>query len=188
MFNLEKKQQVPLGDRRSNVSPLIPSQNQKIIKDQLFKSVFIIFFMNYNYSDHIDITGKSLEELFMCTGMRISEMLSEKQGEKKIQKKISLEAKDRKELLYRFLEEIFYLYDIGGFLISQIEQVTISSIPKVKGIRTYYHLVLHATILGYTIRNHTPSCYHIEKIMSIHEMLEQGGKKFSAQIALRKDL
>lgn len=133
--------------------------------------------------------GTHLEGLFVHAGQALVHILCEKKVKNIKTKKIHVHGKDRKELLYNFLEEIMYLYDVGGFLISDIPTLTISGTPKIQGIKKYYHLELRADVLGDdAVYYPVDSRVHVvlDKKMSINEELTQNGKKFIAHVFFKK--
>ena len=78
--------------------------------------------MKYRYLEHtadikIQAFGKTLNQAFQNSALAITNYISK--GEKiksKLTKEISLKGTDQKSLLYKFLDEILYLFDAESFL------------------------------------------------------------------------
>ena len=107
--------------------------------------------MKYEYLDHtadlkIRAYGRNLEEAFVNTAMAGFNFLTNtKKVEKKIEKKISISANRLESLLYDFLEELLYLLDNRGFILSEIKDM------KIKEDDTFS---LECTVLGDSYKNY----------------------------------
>ncbi len=71
--------------------------------------------------------GKNIEEVFENSALALKEAICGKMKIRQAKKKIiNIKGKDIESLLYSFLEEIIYLLDADGFLISKAEEVKIN--------------------------------------------------------------
>lgn len=115
--------------------------------------------------------GKSIEEAFSNAAYALKKSIYSKMTKKRIEKQINVEAKDIEGLLYRFLEELIYLFDSEKFILSKIENIKIN---KNK---------LSAKVIGDTAEK-----YKIEmqiKAVTYNEMLIKEEKnKFILQVVL----
>lgn len=85
----------------------------------------------YEYLDHtadlkIRAYGKTLEEAFANAALAGFDFLTDTtKVEKKIKKKIKISASRVESLLYDFLEELLFLTDTAGFILSEIKDMKI---------------------------------------------------------------
>ncbi|MEK6915394.1 MAG: archease [Nanoarchaeota archaeon] len=64
--------------------------------------------------------GKSVNELFESCALAVSSVLSRGMKIKEpIKKEINVYGKDKESMLYKFIEEIIYLFDADGFIVSK---------------------------------------------------------------------
>lgn len=64
--------------------------------------------------------GKSINELFENSALAVSSVFSRGNRIKdKIKREIEISAKDKESLLYKFIEELIYLFDADNFIISK---------------------------------------------------------------------
>ena len=92
-----------------------------MIKMEKFK------FLKHTADAKVQAFGKNLEEAFENVAIAMFSLMAEPEKiEAKIEKKISVEGKDRKSLLYNWLEELLFLLDSEGFLLSKIKNIKIS--------------------------------------------------------------
>jgi len=71
--------------------------------------------------------GKNLEEAFANCALGIFSLMTDiKRVKGKIKKEINVEGKDKYSLLYNFLEELLFLFDAEGFLISEVKSIKIN--------------------------------------------------------------
>ena len=95
--------------------------------------------MKYRFLEHtadakFQAFGKSLEESFSNAALAMfSIMINPSKVKSKIKKKIEVEGKDKKSLLYGFLEEILFLFDTERFLLNKVEILEISK-NKLKAV------------------------------------------------------
>jgi len=81
--------------------------------------------MKYEFLEHTaDLKfrafGKSLDEAFENVVLAFAEIISKGAKIRAVKKKgISLEGSDKKNLLYGFLDELIYLLDAEGFVVSR---------------------------------------------------------------------
>lgn len=76
--------------------------------------------------------GKTLEEAFSNAAIAMFSIFSEPEKVKaKIKKTIEVRGKDKKALLYNFLEEFLFLLDSEGFLLHEINKIKITG-DKIK--------------------------------------------------------
>jgi len=69
--------------------------------------------------------GRSLEKLFSNSALAFRKSMVFKVRKKK-KMKISVKGKDLESLLYNFLEELLFLIDTSGFLISKVQKIKIN--------------------------------------------------------------
>ena len=78
--------------------------------------------------------GKTLEEAFCNAALATASLMWDwKSVDKKIKREIRIEARDLKQLLSSFLEEILYLFDSQMILLGSVERIRI----KRKGDRYF---------------------------------------------------
>ncbi|MEK6894423.1 MAG: archease [Nanoarchaeota archaeon] len=66
--------------------------------------------------------GNSLNEMFENCALAVSSVFSRGKKIKALSKKeISLSGKDKESILYKYIEEIIYLFDAEGFVISRAD-------------------------------------------------------------------
>ncbi len=108
--------------------------------------------MKYEYLDHtadlkIRAYGKNLKEAFInCAIGSFNFLTDTSKVAKKDEHKISLSAKRLESLLYDFLEELLFLLDTKGFILSEIKDLTLSEFED------EYRLSCHA--LGDNFKNY----------------------------------
>ena len=108
--------------------------------------------MQYKFLPHtadikFQAEGKTLEQAFINSALALTNIITKDKIKPKIKKTITIQGKDKENLLYNFLEEFLYLLDIGGFLLSEIKSIKIKSkIKSKKPLR--YKLELRAELLG----------------------------------------
>lgn len=121
--------------------------------------------------------GKTIEEVFKNSALAISNSMFNGKIKKKIIKKIKIHGKNRESLLYTFLDEIVYLFDAEGFLLSNIRKL------KIKNNKVT--LELNAELIGDKTRNYEIK-EHIKSV-TYHDMFIKQDKrknKWTAQIVL----
>ncbi len=75
--------------------------------------------------------GKTLEEQFSnAAKAMISIMINPEKINAKTKKKIKIEGKDKKALLYNFLEEFLFLLDVDNFLLKEITKIKIKKLKQ----------------------------------------------------------
>jgi len=94
--------------------------------------------------------GKTLEEQFKNAALALANiMFNPDKVEKKVEKQISVEGKDEKELLKGFLDELIFLLDSDYFILNSIKNLKIEKKEP---------LTLTATLVG----DNTEGKYAIE--------------------------
>lgn len=89
--------------------------------------------MKYKFLEHkadakFKAFGKNLNEAFSNAALAMfSIMVNTKKVEGKIKKEIKVKGKDKKALLYNFLEELLFLLDTENFLLHKIEKLEIKN-------------------------------------------------------------
>lgn len=87
--------------------------------------------MDYEYLEHtadakFRAYGKTIEEAFINSAKAAFGILIEcNKVNPKIEKKITLSAKKTESLLYDFIEELLFMLDVDGFLLSDIKDLSI---------------------------------------------------------------
>ncbi|MEM4182067.1 MAG: archease [Candidatus Pacearchaeota archaeon] len=121
------------------------------------------------------VEGKSLEELFSFSALALKESITKEKIKEKISKKIDLKEKDIESLLYSFLEEILFLYEVSFFILSKVKKI---SIKEEKG-----GFSLEAVLMGDNIKNYKIS--NPIKAVTYSEMkIEKIENKFRTKIVL----
>ena len=100
----------------------------------------------YKYLDHTaDIKfqafGKDMDECFANAGYALTNIISKDKIKSKTRKKIKIQKRDVKGLLYDFLEEFLYLLDVGNFIVSEIKNLKVLSLPY-RGNKRKYELTV----------------------------------------------
>src|SRR3989344_9315117 len=65
--------------------------------------------------------GKNLNEVFENSALAFTSVLHEGKVKKDVKKKFSIKGNDLEALMFRFLEEILFLFETEGFLLSEIK-------------------------------------------------------------------
>ncbi len=87
--------------------------------------------MKYEYLDHtadlkIRAHGSNLEEAFVNTAVAAFDFLTDtSRVAKKLEKKVSIKANRVESLLYDFLEELLFMLDTDGLIVSEIKDLKI---------------------------------------------------------------
>ncbi|MBD3252898.1 protein archease [Candidatus Pacearchaeota archaeon] len=127
--------------------------------------------------------GNSLEEVFENAAYALANIISRDKIKPKEKKIIKVRARDSESLLYDFLEEFLYLIDVGGFILSEIKNLKITSSSSVKNNKTLYNSELIAEVLGDSIEN-----YNIEKdvkAITYNDMfIKKEKEKFICQVVV----
>jgi len=95
--------------------------------------------MKYKFLEHtadakFQAFGKSLEEAFSNAALAMfSIMIEPSKVKNKIKKEFEVTGKDKKSLLYKFLEEILFLLDTDGFVLNKVEKLEIVN-DKLKAV------------------------------------------------------
>ncbi len=97
--------------------------------------------VGYKFLDHtadvsVEINGRNLEEAFQQTAYSLMETITPnlKLISPKIERIITVEAEDKEALLFDFLTEFLYFFDVDGLLFNQI------NIQPIKKIQNEYFL------------------------------------------------
>jgi len=148
--------------------------------------------MKYKFLPHTaDIKfqayGSTLEECFSNAGYALINIICKQKIKKKSIKKLKIIGRDRENLLYNFLEEILYFFEVGGYLISEFKNIKIIGLPIVKGHKRFYNLELSCELLGddvnyYDIDMQVKAATYNDMI--IEEKITKKGKMFVCQVVL----
>jgi SHS2 domain-containing protein len=155
----------------------------------------VILKMQYKFLPHTaDIKfqafGKSLEESFANSAYALTKIMCKQKIKGKIKKTIKIKARNRERLLYDFLEEFLYLFEVGGFLLSKIEKIEIKGVSgkydSKREIR-YRELELKAEIYldennNYELENHVKAITYND--MRIESPPKDGSNKFVCQVVV----
>ena len=83
-------------------------------------------FLNHTADAKIRAYGQNIEEAFVNAGLAVFSILKNPDKVKSIiNKDVNVESKEYSSLLYDFLEELLFLLDTGGFLLSKITDLKI---------------------------------------------------------------
>lgn len=89
--------------------------------------------MKYKFLEHkadakFQAFGKNLNEAFSNAALAMfSIMVDTKKVKNNIKKEIKVKGKDKKSLLYNFLEELLFLLDTENFLLNKVEKLEIKN-------------------------------------------------------------
>jgi SHS2 domain-containing protein len=87
--------------------------------------------MNFKFLEHtadvkFQASGKNMGEAFKNSALALKKIISNDiKINSKITKEIKIKGKDKKELLYTFLEEFLFLLDTENFILSKITKLKI---------------------------------------------------------------
>jgi len=87
--------------------------------------------MKYKFLEHTADTkfqafGKTLEESYSNAAIAMFEVITKPEKiKKKITKKIKVKAKDKEALLYKWLEELLFLFDTEFFVLNSVKKMEI---------------------------------------------------------------
>jgi len=83
-------------------------------------------FLQHTADAKFQAFGKTLGEAFANAALAMFAVMFDPADVKpKIEREIKTEGKDEKALLYNWLEELLYLLDTEGFLLSRVKKITI---------------------------------------------------------------
>lgn len=121
--------------------------------------------------------GSSLEECFKNSALALINIMCRQKIKSVIKKTIKVKGKDKEALLYNFLEEFLYLFEIKEFLLAKIEKLAINKKTK------EYELI--ADIFGDINKN---NAYEIEthvKAITYNEMfVRRERNKYVCQVVV----
>ncbi|MFA5173609.1 MAG: archease [Candidatus Pacearchaeota archaeon] len=108
--------------------------------------------------------GETLEKAFENSAYALKDIISKDKTKNEIIKRIKINGKDLESLLLNFLEEFLILFDMEGFLLSEISKIKIDK----------NNFVLTAEIFGdyagkYEIRNHVKAITYNEMFVKKHK-------------------
>lgn len=110
-------------------------------KKELLKKRYI--YLDHTADAKFQAFGKNLEEAFSNAAIALFGIVTDvNKVSTEIEKKIRVVADKEQSLLYDFLEELIYLMDTEGYLVSKVSRLVIKKTPGA--------LVLEATIQGDT--------------------------------------
>ena len=114
--------------------------------------------------------GKSIKEVFENSALALINSQYKEKINSIIKKKIKVSGKDNESLLYNFLEEILFLIDTKGFLMSKCK-------VRIKGFK------LEADLIGDDIKNYNISID--AKAITYNEMfVKKEKKRWVAQVVV----
>lgn len=137
------------------------------------------------HKEHIKFQsfGKDLNECFENAALALSNIITKEKVKSTKTKKIRVQGKNSRNLLYNYLEEILILIDVYDLLISNIKSIKIlGSGPNL--MKRKYEL--EAEIMGDDIKNYkTKEIKSITyKEMSIHQEVIKGKFTFVCQVVV----
>ncbi len=107
--------------------------------------------------------GKTLEDVFSNAALAFGSILIKPEKVENNEKKmIKAEGKDKKALLYNFLEELLFLFDTEGFLLNNIKNLKIEIQDKI--------FFLRATVKGDFTKNREYNLETEPKAITYNEM------------------
>lgn len=119
--------------------------------------------------------GTTLEELFCNCARALAVSMQKDRVKKKEIENISLRAKNKEQLLYKFLEEFLFLFDAEQFLLREVGKLTIRKKGK--------ELLLSCNAYGDNASSY-PNTLHL-KSPTYHRMLiEQQNGSWTARVVL----
>jgi SHS2 domain-containing protein len=137
--------------------------------------------MKYEYIDHtadlkVKAYGKTLEEAFANVVIGGFDFLTPTSKiKKKIEKKIIVSAKRVESLLYDFIEELLFLLDTEGFMISSFKDMNIKEVKKKGAVNfSLQCIALGDSYKNYEVKGDIKAITYSE--MSIRKEKAIGGK------------
>lgn len=83
-------------------------------------------FLEHTADAKFQAFGKTMEEAFANAALAMfSVMINPTDVKPKIEREVSVDGRDEKALLYNWLEELLYLLDTEGFLLSRVKKIAI---------------------------------------------------------------
>jgi SHS2 domain-containing protein len=133
--------------------------------------------MKYQFLEHTaDVKflayGKDLEEAFTNCALATMRIITEDNIKPVETKQIKVSAKRKRSLLYDFLEELIFLMDTEGFLVSEIKELTIKEDEE---------LTLTATIQGDSADNYEVLT-HIKSVTYSDMFIKEETGKVTIQV------
>jgi len=120
--------------------------------------------------------GKTLEEAFSNSALALADTLVDVKKVKAIkQKKIVIQAEDKKALLYDFLEKFLYLMDSTHFVMGKVKSLKIKEGKKLK---------LTAIVSGNTWKEKHGFKRHVKAVTYNDMIIEEKPKKVMIQVVL----
>jgi len=143
--------------------------------------MFKIKFLPHTADAKFRVTGDSLEQAFIGAAKALTKVMTDDVVKPVFKKLISVKAKTLEALLYDFLQELVFLLDVEGFLMSRVESLTINKLAKAEGF------VLKAVVLGDKVTN-----YEVKDVvkaityndMVVEERFVNGRKVFVVQVVV----
>jgi SHS2 domain-containing protein len=115
--------------------------------------------------------GNSVGEVFENSALALREIISEGKIKEKIKKQIKVTGEDYESLLYNFLEELLFLFDSEGFILSRAKNL---EIKKNK---------LTATLTGDLAENYEIN-EHIKAVTYNEMFVREEKRKWTAQVVV----
>ena len=131
-------------------------------------------FLNHTSEAKFQAYGKNLEESFVNAGLAMTSILVDGKISNKIKKHIKLKTKNKESLLYDFLQELLYLIDTEGLLLSSISKIT---------IKCQEECLLQATLLMDYAKNYETTG-HVKAITYNEMFIKEEKNKVIVQIVV----
>lgn len=138
--------------------------------------------MKYKFLKHtadakFQAFGKNLEEAFSNAAIAMFEVIIKtKKIEKNITKKITIEAKDKESLLYKWLEEMLYLLDTEFFVLNSVKNMKIKKEEK--------KYILKAEITGDTYKEKYERHGAVKAVTYEEMFIKEEKNKVTLQVVL----
>lgn len=144
-------------------------------------------FLSHTADIKFQAFGNDLEQCFANAGLALVNIICKDKIEAKRKKIIRVKGKDKENLLYNFLEEFLYLFEVGEFLVSEIKNIKIESLFKIRNKKKNYEMRLTAEVYGDDVKNYEADT-HVKAItyndMFVKQENIKGKKRFVCQVVV----
>ena len=83
-------------------------------------------FLNHSADVQVEIKEKNIKNIFINSIQAIKEIICEEKIKPLIEKKLTLHEENLEELFHSFLDEVIFLFDSEGFLVSKLKKIKIN--------------------------------------------------------------
>lgn len=137
--------------------------------------------MKYKFFEHtadvkFQAFGKTLDEAFSNAALAMVKVITESTIQKKKKETIKVSSEDEQALLYDFLEQFLVFLDSDGFLLSEVESI---SILEKNGVFS-----LDAVVWGDSVKPEYEINTHIKAVTYNQMFLKKNESGFVVQVVL----